>query len=105
VLGLYNYKARFYSTTLGRFASADTVTLDGLNRYAYVKNNPVRWNDPTGRCTPGELVILWNPCTAEKAEYVKGDNTPVTVDADKRGCSSRCYEMDQLAKVGWTVEQ
>jgi len=26
-LGLYNYKARFYSTTFGRFVSADPVAL------------------------------------------------------------------------------
>jgi RHS repeat-associated protein len=47
-LGLYNYKARFYSTLIGRFVSADPRTDDGLNRYAYVKNNPLRYNDPTG---------------------------------------------------------
>jgi RHS repeat-associated protein len=46
-LGLYNYKARFYSTTLGRFVSADTVA-DGLNRYAYVHDNPLRYADPSG---------------------------------------------------------
>jgi len=44
-LGLYNYRARFYSTTLGRFVSADTVA-DGLNRYAYVRGNPLRYTDP-----------------------------------------------------------
>jgi RHS repeat-associated protein len=47
--GLYNYHARFYSTTLGAFVSADTVG-DGLNRYAYVHGNPLTWNDPTGHC-------------------------------------------------------
>jgi RHS repeat-associated protein len=52
-LGLYNYKARFYSTTLGRFVSADSYALDHLNRYAYVLNNPLRWNDPSGNCAPG----------------------------------------------------
>ncbi len=47
-LGLYNYKARFYSTTLGRFVSADPITKDGLNRYTYVLNNPLKQVDPTG---------------------------------------------------------
>jgi len=46
-LGLYNYKARFYSTTLARFVSADTVA-DGLNRYVYVHGNPLRYTDPAG---------------------------------------------------------
>ncbi len=48
-IGLYNYEARFYSTLLGRFVSADTVA-DGLNRYEYVRDNPLRYVDPNGRC-------------------------------------------------------
>jgi RHS repeat-associated protein len=55
-LGLYNYKARFYSTMLGRFVSVDPVggtvgdpqSWDG---YAYTRNNPLRFTDPTGRVT------------------------------------------------------
>jgi RHS repeat-associated protein len=54
-LGLHDYNARFYSTTLGRFASADPVVPEvserGLNRYAYVYNNPLKYTDPTGLCT------------------------------------------------------
>jgi RHS repeat-associated protein len=45
-LGLYNYKARFYSTMLGRFVSADPVA--SLNRYTYTANNPLRFVDPSG---------------------------------------------------------
>jgi RHS repeat-associated protein len=50
-LGIYNYKARYYSPSLGRFLSADTVTPQGpqgLNRYAYANNSPIMYNDPTG---------------------------------------------------------
>ena len=47
-LGLYHYKARLYSTTVGRFVSADPLTKDELNRYAYVRANPVRFVDPSG---------------------------------------------------------
>lgn len=65
-LGLYYYHARFYSTTTGRFVSADTMTSDGLNRYMYVGDNPLRGNDPTGHCfvfvTGKEL-----DCDAQKA--------------------------------------
>jgi len=52
-LGIYHYGARFYSSKLGRFLSADTITPDpfnsqDLNRFSYVRNNPLRYTDPTG---------------------------------------------------------
>jgi len=49
-LGLYNYRARFYSTTLGRFVSGDVIANDGLNRFTYAANNPMRFRDPSGHC-------------------------------------------------------
>ncbi|MDE3091022.1 MAG: RHS repeat protein, partial [Chloroflexota bacterium] len=53
--GLMYYNARYYDATIGRFAQADTIVPDqfnpqSLNRYAYVRNNPVRYTDPTGYC-------------------------------------------------------
>ena len=52
-LGLLDYRARFYDPVLGRFVSADTLVPEpgnpqDLNRYAYVRNNPLRYTDPTG---------------------------------------------------------
>ena len=52
-LGIYHYGARFYSPKLGRFLSADTIIPNAanpqdFNRYSYVRNNPVRYIDPTG---------------------------------------------------------
>jgi hypothetical protein len=40
---------------VGRFISPDTLVPDptdpqDLNRYSYAKNNPMRYNDPTGHC-------------------------------------------------------
>ena len=52
-LGIYHYQSRFYSPKLGRFLSADSLVPNpfnpqDFNRYAYVRNNPVRYTDPSG---------------------------------------------------------
>jgi RHS repeat-associated protein len=49
--GLYFYNARWYDSQLGRFAQADSIIppgVQGLDRYAGMANNPVRFTDPSG---------------------------------------------------------
>jgi len=51
--GLYFYHARYYDPQLGRFTQPDTIVQapgdpQSLNRYAYARNNPVKYVDPTG---------------------------------------------------------
>ena len=51
--GLYYYNARYMDPQLGRFVSADDTISNpfdpqDLNRYSYVRNNPINFVDPSG---------------------------------------------------------
>ncbi len=47
--GLYFYRNRYYSPTLQRFVSEDPIEFaGGFNVYAYVTDDPIRFNDPLG---------------------------------------------------------
>jgi RHS repeat-associated protein len=47
--GLTYYRARYYDPNQTRFTQRDPLGyIDGLNRYSYVHNNPINFNDPNG---------------------------------------------------------
>ncbi len=55
-IGIYDYNARWYDPKLGRFLSADSLVEapynpQTLNRYTYVRNNPLNRIDPTGNAS------------------------------------------------------
>lgn len=46
--GFYDFGARIYNPGTGRWLGPDNQDADGMNRYAYARNNPVRYIDPDG---------------------------------------------------------
>jgi RHS repeat-associated protein len=71
-IGLYDYNARYYDPALGRFVQADTVVPDAqhpqdFNRYSYVRNNALKYTDPTGHCIFGIDTIV---CIAVGGAFV-----------------------------------
>lgn len=57
-IGLVHMNGRIYDPVLGRFMTPDPVTediynLQTLNRYSYVRNNPLSLTDPTGYKSKG----------------------------------------------------
>ena len=86
--GLYYHGARYYAAWLGRWTNCDPAGLiDGVNVYAYVKNNSVRMSDVLG--LKGE-----DPNEPAKggSEHTK-DARPSTKDKHERGTSRK--ERDQ----------
>lgn len=101
-LGMYYYKARMYSPTLGRFMQTDPIGYgDGLNWYNYVGSDPINGTDPSGlevqTCTgsricgsgtySGPNIIsyggYWKPVHGGSG-YVDGDNPFIWVDSSWR---------------------
>ena len=121
-LGLYDYHARFYDPYLGRFISADTIVPSpgdpqSLNRYAYVRNNPLKYTDPSGHALwVGDSGDDWDVPPLPAGRYLYSEeygwfdrshlNTgdPAKVIADVRqAIANRGEEFDISQNVGGTI--
>jgi RHS repeat-associated protein/uncharacterized repeat protein (TIGR01451 family) len=92
--GLLYYGARYYDAALGMFISPDPLIPDpsdpqSLNRYAYVRNNPLRCIDPSGHCpwcVPAVLGALkaadygWTAWDTWQSTRVLSDPTAANLD-------------------------
>jgi RHS repeat-associated protein len=75
-IGLYFYNARWYDSALGRFVQADTIISSGLqgwDRYAGFRNNPLKYIDPSGHlpCMDGYCGNDYNGADIDPLQYWK----------------------------------
>jgi RHS repeat-associated protein len=74
-LGLIHMNGRVYDPEIGRFLSADPFvqfpeSTQGFNRYAYVGNNPLSYNDPSGHFIVAIIMIAQAAATTAVNAYL-----------------------------------
>ena len=82
--GLMFYQARYYDPVTARFISADTVVPSllnpqDLNRFSYVRNNPLNYTDPTGNVPLGPVIdggTCYNSGDSGGGLFFEGTTTP-----------------------------
>jgi len=97
-LGIVHMNGRVYDPVLGRFLSPDPIVqapydTQGLNRYAYVRNNPLRYTDPSGFCFNG------HPAADRQAEECMWRNLENVLVGASRWLSDTAW-IDRLALEG-----
>jgi RHS repeat-associated protein len=111
--GLYNYDARLYDPVVGQFISADRIIPkvydpQTLNRFAYTRNNPLKYNDPDGHVY--QLAI---PAAISAFDYAASTTLGITIgvaigqfssnvflnDSDEKSNPYSDLTDDQLAKA------
>ncbi|OQY89921.1 MAG: hypothetical protein B6D41_10085 [Chloroflexi bacterium UTCFX4] len=100
--GLMFYGARYYDVTLGRFIQPDTIVpqpMDpqSLNRYSYVRNNPINLIDPSGHAEEPSCQAWDSWCWENR--YYEAYGLCYNGDDWKRACAPTVRDEDMLNEL------
>jgi RHS repeat-associated protein len=100
-LGLYYYVARWYDPQTAHFTQADTVVPDAgdaasYDRYTYVRNNPVKYNDPSGHDVG---------CAGTDASNCRGINNIVNRNIGYNGSVYQLAATKPIYQYSWIIKQ
>ena len=92
--GLHYYRARWYDANLGRFTSEDPIGFEAgdINLYAYVRNNPVRFNDPFGLDDADRIFYESLPPGWDRPQ-------PSPAEVERRERIAACYRKYKFSSV------
>jgi RHS repeat-associated protein len=96
--GLMFYRARFYDPQVGRFISEDPIGFDGgINWYAYVGNQSIKYKDPRGLDSPGADAFYNDAYKKRKSNPPSG----VCNVTDGSGCGIEFLPDHQVVGAKW----
>ena len=101
----YYLRARFYNPVIARFTQEDTYRGDGLNLYAYCRNNPVYYVDPSGHiCDPAAQKIMEKLGNNQAKQNEKRKLGSYLRNKAKHGETLNPAEMDAANRLGLNIE-
>ena len=92
-----HYGARYYSAWLGRWISSDPAgTVDASSLYVYVKNNPVKFTDPSGMQTENDVNQTEPPKTEPNEKFDLPEFKYESAVADKTNVVNQDVRLENL---------
>ena len=93
--GQYYLRARYYNPVIGRFTQEDTCYGAGLNLYAYCRNLPVGYTDPSGHSAHSICENKYNKLKEKEANGTLTDAERKELKRYERAKNDPLYQLER----------